>query len=426
MGEGWGIGGDLWGEGLGNCCKIVVRLAGWGRIYGWMSLMDVTISESKPAREFRGDGELLAAFVEKRDEGAFAEVVRRHGGMVLGVCRSVLGNTTDAEDAAQAVFLTLAQKAGSGAVRGHVVGWLHRVAWYVAARGAEARAIRLRHEKEASRMRHEEGRPEEKRPRLEELHAGLERLPEKYREALILHHVEGRSQVETAALVRCSEEAVAVRLHRGREMLRKQLARAGVVASMGFWGTTWGVSAMGETTSMFVESTSTAAGMMANGAVDSVGVSRQAMGLMKGAMDMLFWKKMRNVAVGVVLALLLGGLVGTVVIVRGANGEPAAERRVEKAAEAGGASQAVAEVVARERYVTGHISRIGAGGIAIKRQNNQVVTVGITAGTVVKVDDQVVTRAELKLEMSVAAILETGPSATEILAYSSDAKIPRR
>src|SRR3954468_9354309 len=103
-----------------------------------------------PNPAIQSDSDLLADFIEHHPEPAFAEVVRRHGGLVLSVCRSVLGNTSDAEDAAQAVFLTLALKAKSSSVRAHVVGWLHRVAWYVAARAARARAIRRRHEQEAT------------------------------------------------------------------------------------------------------------------------------------------------------------------------------------------------------------------------------------------------------------------------------------
>ncbi|MEI8194970.1 MAG: RNA polymerase sigma factor, partial [Phycisphaerae bacterium] len=158
------------------------------------------VPTSKPP----SDGELLVAFAVHRQEAAFTEVVHRHGGMVLAVCRSVLGNTSDAEDAAQAVFLTLAQKAHASSVQTHLVGWLHRVAWYVAARGAEAKAIRRRHEQEAAHMR-KDLHPAAGEPiQLEALHAGLVSLPEKYRVPLILHHLEGRSQEETAALMGCS------------------------------------------------------------------------------------------------------------------------------------------------------------------------------------------------------------------------------
>ena len=73
----------------------------------------------------RGDGELLRAFVKERSQAAFAEIVRRHAGMVLAVCQSVLGPGPDAEDAAQAAFLTLARKAGAFGAGAQLVGWLH-------------------------------------------------------------------------------------------------------------------------------------------------------------------------------------------------------------------------------------------------------------------------------------------------------------
>ena len=86
----------------------------------------------------------------RRNQEAFAEVVRRHGPMVLAVCRSIVGRTSSAEDAAQAVFLTLAQKAASLQSQRTITGWLHRVAWYVSARTAETAAIRRRHELESA------------------------------------------------------------------------------------------------------------------------------------------------------------------------------------------------------------------------------------------------------------------------------------
>src|SRR5262249_14330061 len=87
------------------------------------------------------DGELLGGFVARQDEPAFAELVRRHGPMVLGVCRRLLHHEQDAEDAFQATFLVLAKKAASVRPREAVGGWLYGVAWRTA-QGALARRSR--------------------------------------------------------------------------------------------------------------------------------------------------------------------------------------------------------------------------------------------------------------------------------------------
>src|SRR5262245_44021899 len=75
-----------------------------------------------------GDAELLARFVRGRDESAFARMVERHGPMVLGVCRRLLGNHHDAEDAFQATFVLLARRAGAINHPERLAGWLHGVA----------------------------------------------------------------------------------------------------------------------------------------------------------------------------------------------------------------------------------------------------------------------------------------------------------
>src|SRR5947208_13980487 len=100
----------------------------------------------------RPDHELLDRFVRHRDEAAFAALLRRHGPMVLGVCRSVLHHLHDAEDAFQATFLILARKAGSIHRREAVSSWLHRVAYHLAV-DAQADAARRRAlEKRAATM----------------------------------------------------------------------------------------------------------------------------------------------------------------------------------------------------------------------------------------------------------------------------------
>jgi DNA-directed RNA polymerase specialized sigma24 family protein len=86
----------------------------------------------------RDDGELLDAFIARRDGAAFAALVRRHGPMVLGVCRRLLRHDADAEDAFQATFLVLVKKAASVVPRELVGHWLYGVAYRTA---LKARAV---------------------------------------------------------------------------------------------------------------------------------------------------------------------------------------------------------------------------------------------------------------------------------------------
>src|SRR5947199_10871718 len=98
------------------------------------------------------DGQLLSRFVAQRDEASYAALVRRHGALVLGVCRRVLHNEHDAEDALQATFLVLARKAHSIAKPESVGSWLYQVAYRVAVRARARATRRQQHERQASRQ----------------------------------------------------------------------------------------------------------------------------------------------------------------------------------------------------------------------------------------------------------------------------------
>ena len=96
------------------------------------------------------DTQLLNCFATRRDEAAFAAIVARHGPMVLAVCRGVLRNPSDAEDAFQATFLVLARKAGSAWAEGQLGGWLHKAAYRIAVRASADAARRRGHEQRAA------------------------------------------------------------------------------------------------------------------------------------------------------------------------------------------------------------------------------------------------------------------------------------
>jgi RNA polymerase sigma factor (sigma-70 family) len=180
-----------------------------------------------------GDGELLECFIARRDEAAFEALLRRHGPMVLGTCRRVLGNETDAEDAFQATFLVLARKAASIRPRGQVGNWLYGVAYRTALKARAAAVRRQAKEREAG-MRAGPEPPDEVWQRLQgALDAELHALPERYRVAVVLCDLEGKTRKEAARQLGWPEGTVASRVVRGRCLLARRLARHRLTLSGG-------------------------------------------------------------------------------------------------------------------------------------------------------------------------------------------------
>jgi RNA polymerase sigma factor (sigma-70 family) len=175
------------------------------------------------------DALLLRRFADGRDEAAFEALVRRHGGLVWGVCRRALGHEQDAEDAFQATFLVLARQAASIRQAGSVVSWLHGTARRLCLRAKRDLARRHRHEGRA-------GRPEaagaEPGPALWELQVALDeevrRLPEKERAVFTLCVLEGIDRPVAARRLGYPLGTISVTLWRARLRLRRQLARRGV------------------------------------------------------------------------------------------------------------------------------------------------------------------------------------------------------
>jgi RNA polymerase sigma factor (sigma-70 family) len=181
-----------------------------------------------------GDSQLLERFLRRRDPDAFAALVRRHGPMVLGVCRRLLPEPHDAEDAFQATFLVLLRRASDVGRPERLGSWLYGVAYRVAlkARGREAR--RRRGERPLEDAPVEGGVADliwrELRPVIDE---ELNRLPEKYRAPVVLCYLEGISKRAAARQLGWPEGTLSTRLHRAREILRRRLTRRGLALSAG-------------------------------------------------------------------------------------------------------------------------------------------------------------------------------------------------
>jgi RNA polymerase sigma factor (sigma-70 family) len=173
--------------------------------------------------------ELLARFAADRDEDAFAELVRRHGPLVWGVARQVLGHDQDAEDAFQATFLLLARNAETIRTAAAVAGWLHGTAWRVATKARTRSANRQRREQSTpSRPKSDPAAEAALRELQALLHAEIAVLPAKNRTPFVLCVMEGRSRAEVEKSLGSNEGTLSTRLAWARQRLRSRLLRRGV------------------------------------------------------------------------------------------------------------------------------------------------------------------------------------------------------
>jgi RNA polymerase sigma factor (sigma-70 family) len=257
------------------------------------------------------DGQLLDDYISRRDEAALATLVRRHGPMVWGVCRRVLRNYHDAEDAFQATFLVLVRKAASVASRELLANWLYGVAHQTALKARATAAKRKVRERQVTEMpdpvvEHQD-LWNDVQPLLDE---ELSRLPGHYRAVIVLCELEGVTRKEAARKLGLPEGTVGSRLARARVMLAKRLARRGLVVSGGVLAASLAENAASAgVPSSVVTSTIKAAGLLAAGAATGA-ISAKVAALTEGVLKsrLLTGYKGMAVLVGTLSALVFLGL----------------------------------------------------------------------------------------------------------------------
>jgi RNA polymerase sigma factor (sigma-70 family) len=264
------------------------------------------------------DRQLLHRFVARRDEGAFEALMARHGPMVYAVCRRVLRDAHEAEDACQATFLVLARKAGSLRRPELLANWLYGVA-YRAARKAQRQVARHgAHAIQGAAMRSSDSRPDEVvwedlRPVLD---GELDRLPGKFRAPVVLCYLEGLTAEEAGHKLGCPRGTILSRLSRARAKLRKRLLRRGLALSAGLLGFLLAeyVTATEPLTVKFIRATARAARAFARGQPAAMkGIPGNSAALAAAILRGMFLAKIKNAALcltgaGVILSVLVWSL----------------------------------------------------------------------------------------------------------------------
>ncbi len=260
------------------------------------------------------DGQLLKRFIEHGDDRAFAALVRRHGPLVLGVCRRHLPHH-DAEDAFQATFLVLARKAASIASPELLGNWLHGVAHNTARKARAMIAKRHRREKQVTAMPEPEVAEHGLQPDLKPiLDHEIRRLSEKYRLPLFLCDLEGKPRREVARQLGWPEGTLSGRLARARRMLARRLAQRGAGVSGGMLAVRLSENAASaRVPTMLISATAKAATLFAAGQGTAEGaLSASVVALTKGVLKSMLFTKLRIgilILLGMAMIVFGGGII---------------------------------------------------------------------------------------------------------------------
>jgi RNA polymerase sigma factor (sigma-70 family) len=260
----------------------------------------------------RGRIVVVESKLEQRDDAAFEALVRRHGPMVQGVCRRILGNIHDADDAFQAAFLVLVRKANSVVPRELVANWLHGVARQTAVKARAMSVRRHRREQPSAQLPDAAESPgESDRDWQALLDEELSRLPEKYRVPIVLCDLEGKTRKDAARQLGWPEGTVSGRLSRARSLLAVRLRRRGVTLSATALAATLTADNASASLSLtLAASTVKAAGLFAAGQSSLQSV---ASAVAEGVLKTMLLTKLKSLSVGfiaVAFVLALGSAVG--------------------------------------------------------------------------------------------------------------------
>ena len=260
------------------------------------------------------DGQLLGAFVGDRDPAAFEALVRRHGPMVFGVCRRVIGHTHTAEDAFQAVFVVLARKAAAVKPREQLANWLFGVAYRTALKARGLLAHWRSREKQVLVM------PDVPAAAVADLWADIQpvldlelaALPDHLRLPVVLCDLEGRTQRDAAKQLKVPPATLANRLAAARRRLAERLTARGITLSGGLFATVLGANVGRAAVPAGLCAAAAKVGLGAVGAAAGV-VPDSVLQLSEGVLRMMMLSKLKAVtAVALAGLMLLGGVgVGT-------------------------------------------------------------------------------------------------------------------
>lgn len=265
-----------------------------------------------PAEHERSDADLLHTFLAERDEMAFRLLMQRHGRMVLSVCRRMLRQREDAEDAFQAVFLILARNAASIQKRASLASWLYGVAYRTSLKARAEMSKRRQHEKQAAQARQVQS---ERDVAMRELQAVLTeevaRLAEKYRAPFVLCCLEGMSRSEAARQLGWKEGTVSGRLAEARKRLQTRLQHRGITLTAALCASAVSASAEAAAPPLLLRTTMEAALGIAAGRAAKGVVSAPVAALVDGATRALFLSKVKLACFVLAVAGLVAAAAGS-------------------------------------------------------------------------------------------------------------------